>query len=125
MTRKKTGSSRIDGLSVAMASSPYEAWTGVVLDLRGPWTDGLVEAWIALDDPTQPVGLAAWEGSAIVGDGLRDRHRLEFVFEGRWRELLPRELEALGAGDRPLTMKRFPSRDALLPTVPPFSPLDL
>jgi hypothetical protein len=64
---------RVEGLMIAACDPPYADVTGTLLDLRGPWTRGLIDAWFDYVDVTQPVGIAAWSGAANVAYALRGR----------------------------------------------------
>jgi hypothetical protein len=105
---------RVEGLSIAAVSSPYADVTGTLLDLRGPWTSGLIDAWFDYEDATQPVGIAAWSGTANVAYDDRT-HEIVVTWEGSWRPLSEDEWAALRNGDRPLAMTSFPPADELLP----------
>jgi hypothetical protein len=108
---------RVEGLSIVMVASPFEGMNGTILDMRGPWTEGLIDRWCELspDELDQPVGIAIWTGAAIVTDEWASRHRIQILWEGAWRRLRDDEFEALKNDDRPLAMTRFPSAAELLP----------
>lgn len=121
-SRPDTGEEKqIEGLALCAAWSPFEsllgdrAW-GAILDLRGPWTEGLFDAWCAADPKItgEAAGVRIWRGSAFVRWNPIEI-RADVRFDGEWSALSGDEADALRDGCRPLELSDFPKAGEYVP----------
>lgn len=101
----------IEGLALLSVCSPFHDYFGTLLDIRGPWTQHMLEEhdeWGCGD--TLPGRLAVWEGSCtqtteVQADGS---DWVTYKWAGEYRPLTHQEVMHLVEGRRVLSGEPLP-----------------
>lgn len=115
---------KVEGLAMFIAYSPFDGFSGAMLDHGGAWTAAMLEAHgdaqEADEDTPEHAGLAVWEGICTVtitqgdADDCESDADVMFDFKGAWRAPTGEEMARLALGRMPLRNAPMPAASSLI-----------